>query len=194
MPRKGFEVSFLGSFKENFPKDNRKHVVFVGRSNVGKSSLINMIVGKRIAYVSKEPGRTKTVNFFSWGKHIYLVDLPGYGYARVSGQERERWKAMVERYFSECKDKIALVFLLIDGKVGPTTLDEFMVSFLEIQVKLPYVVVLTKWDKATQKERDFVIKKVKALTSVPIVPTSSKENIGKEELIKHVLSLEATGL
>ena len=175
------EVKFCGSFTENFPKDHKKHLVFAGRSNVGKSSLINMLAGKKVAYVSKEPGRTKTINFFSFGKDQYLVDLPGYGYAKVSGQERERWKEIIEKYFSDCKDRIAMVFLLIDSRIGPTPLDEQMLRFLE---GYKYVVVLTKWDKADQKQQAEVIKKIKALTNAPIIPTSAKEGKGKEELLR----------
>ncbi|WP_448583321.1 ribosome biogenesis GTP-binding protein YihA/YsxC [Thermocrinis sp.] len=184
------EVKFLGSFKDNFPKDQKKHVVFVGRSNVGKSSLINMLVGKKVAYVSKEPGRTRTINFFSFGKNLYLVDVPGYGYAKVSGEERERWKEMIEKYFSECKDRIALILLLIDGRVGPVALDEQMILFLEMYQNLPYVVVLTKWDKANQKQQAEVIKKVRSLTNAPIIPTSAKEGKGKEEILKYFRGIE----
>jgi GTP-binding protein len=71
-------VVFVGSFRENFPEDHRRHVVFVGRSNVGKSSLINMLVGRKVAHVSKEPGRTRAINFFLWDDGLYLVDVPGY--------------------------------------------------------------------------------------------------------------------
>ena len=79
------KVKFVGSFKKDFPKDERRHVVFAGRSNVGKSSLINMVVGQDIARVSKEPGRTRSVNFFLLEDYdVYLVDLPGYGFAKVS--------------------------------------------------------------------------------------------------------------
>jgi GTP-binding conserved hypothetical protein len=98
-------VVFVGSFGENFPEDNRRHVVFVGRSNVGKSSLINMLVGRKVARVSKDPGRTRAINFFLWNDELYLVDVPGYGYAKVSGEERERWKIMMEKYFTQCREK-----------------------------------------------------------------------------------------
>ncbi|WP_448587734.1 ribosome biogenesis GTP-binding protein YihA/YsxC [Thermocrinis sp.] len=178
------EVRFIGSFRENFPKDERKHVVFVGRSNVGKSSLINMLVGKKVAHVSREPGRTRAVNIFSF-RDIYLVDVPGYGYARVPGEERERWREMMERYFHDCKDRIALVFLLIDGRHGPTSLDEEMIDFLE-HTGIRYIVVLTKLDKADQKEQTKTLEKIRYLTHAPIVPSSARERKGKEEILKYM--------
>jgi GTP-binding conserved hypothetical protein len=145
-------VVFVGSFRENFPEDNRKHVVFVGRSNVGKSSLINMLVGRKVARVSKDPGRTRAINFFPWNDELYLVDVPGYGYAKVSGEERERWKLMMEKYFTQCKEKIQWVFLLIDSKVGPTPLDRSMIGFLS-SLNIPYVFVLTKKIKQTKRRK-----------------------------------------
>lgn len=187
MHRNQQEVKFFGSFRENFPKDQRKHVVFVGRSNVGKSSLINMLVGKKVAYVSKEPGRTRSINFFLFDKNLYLVDVPGYGYAKVSGEERERWKEMIERYFSECKDRIALVFSLIDSRHGPTPLDEQMLRFLE---GYQYVVVLTKCDDASQKEQSETIKKLRSLTNAPIIPTSAKEGKGREKLLRTIKMID----
>jgi len=176
-------VVFVGSFRENFPEDNRRHVVFVGRSNVGKSSLINMLVGKKVAHVSKEPGRTRAINFFLWDDGLYLVDVPGYGYAKVSGEERERWRLMMEKYFTQCKEKIQRVFLLIDSKVGPTPLDRSMIEFLS-SFNLPYVLVLTKEDKADQREKEKTIKELSLLSKAPILITSAKEGKGKRELLK----------
>jgi GTP-binding protein len=176
-------VVFVGSFRENFPEDHRRHVVFVGRSNVGKSSLINMLVGRKVAHVSKEPGRTRAINFFLWDDGLYLVDVPGYGYAKVSGEERERWRLMMEKYFTKCKEKIQWVFLLIDSKVGPTPLDRSMIEFLS-SFNLPYVLVLTKGDKADQREKEKTIKELSLLSKAPILITSAKEGKGKRELLK----------
>jgi GTP-binding protein len=176
-------VVFVGSFRENFPEDHRKHVVFVGRSNVGKSSLINMLVGRKVAHVSKEPGRTRAINFFLWDDGLYLVDVPGYGYAKVSGEEREKWRLMMEKYFTQCKEKIQWVFLLIDSQVGPTPLDRSMIEFLS-SLNIPYVLVLTKGDKADQREKEKTIKGLSLLSKAPIVITSAKEGKGKKELLK----------
>ncbi len=180
------EVVFVGSFRENFPRDQRKHVVFVGRSNVGKSSLINMLAGKKVAHVSKEPGRTRAINFFLWNEGLYLVDVPGYGYAKVSGKERERWKLMMENYFIQCKEKIQRVFLLIDSRTGCTSLDRSMIAFLS-SLSLSYVLVLTKGDRATQREQEKTIKDLSFLSQAPILITSAKEGRGKKELLKFLL-------
>ncbi len=181
------KVKFVGSFKRDFPKDEKRHVVFAGRSNVGKSSLINMVVGQDIARVSKEPGRTRSINFFLLEDHdIYLVDLPGYGFAKVSKAEREEWRAMIEDYFSSCWENIRVVFLLIDSLVGPTELDVQAIEWFE-SLKLPYLLVLTKCDKASQKEIQQTIKRLKEVSSANIIQTSSKEGRGKKELLKYVI-------
>lgn len=179
-------VKFVGSFKEDFPTDDKKHFVFVGRSNVGKSSLINMLTNSNIAKVSKEPGRTRAVNFILFNDR-YLVDLPGYGFAKVSKEERERWKVMVERYFEQCRENIALVFFLVDSLVGPTELDKEGILWLE-DIKLPYLIVLTKTDKASQKEISQTIKKLKEITDAHVVFTSAKEGKGKKELLSYILA------
>ncbi|MFN3599323.1 MAG: ribosome biogenesis GTP-binding protein YihA/YsxC [Aquificaceae bacterium] len=180
------EVKFVGSFGENFPKDGKGHVVFIGRSNVGKSSLINMLVGRKIAQVSKEPGRTRSVNFFLI-ENIYLVDLPGYGFAKVSKKEREEWKRMIENYFMNCWEDIKVVFLLIDCLVGPTDLDLEAINWIEAW-KLPYLVVLTKCDRANQGEIQKTLSKLKSYTNSQVIITSSKEGKGKREMGKYVFS------
>ncbi|MGB9873879.1 MAG: ribosome biogenesis GTP-binding protein YihA/YsxC [Hydrogenobacter sp.] len=155
-------AEFLGSYTKDLPKDDSQEVVFVGRSNVGKSSLINMIVGKTIAKVSKEPGRTRAINVFLLEDYIKLVDVPGYGFARVSKEERESWKELMERYFSERKDYIKCVFVLIDSKVGPTELDRLMIEWLRHK-GINHLAVLTKSDKADQKELSKSLKELKKL-------------------------------
>lgn len=181
------KVKFVGSFKKDFPKDERRHVVFAGRSNVGKSSLINMVVGQDIARVSKEPGRTRSVNFFLLEDYdVYLVDLPGYGFAKVSKAEREEWRAMIEDYFKSCWENIRVVFLLIDSLVGPTDLDVQAIEWFE-GLRLPYIIVLTKCDRATQKDIHQAIKKVKEVSSATVIQTSSKEGRGKKEILKYAV-------
>ncbi|MDW8095764.1 MAG: ribosome biogenesis GTP-binding protein YihA/YsxC [Aquificaceae bacterium] len=180
------KVRFVGSFLENFPCDGRKHAVFVGRSNVGKSSLINMLVGQKVAKVSKEPGRTRAINFFLLeDQGIYLVDLPGYGFAKVSKVERERWRVVIDAYFRTCKDDIKVVFLLIDCVVGPTELDLQALDWLKA-LGIRCVLTLTKCDRATQED---INKTIKSLgQNKEIVITSSKEGRGKKDVLSYVLN------
>jgi len=180
------KVKFLGSFFEEFPPPDYPEVVFVGRSNVGKSSLLNMIAGREVARVSKDPGRTRAVNYFLLEEEVYLVDVPGYGYAKVSKKERERWREMMERYFTERKDNIRMAFLLIDSVVGPQPLDEQMVEWFEYY-GIPFTVVLTKTDKATQRDIAKTMKEVKRFVGEgAIVLSSAKEGKGKKELLSRI--------
>jgi len=184
------KVEFLKSVYrlEDLPPvtENRKEVVFVGRSNVGKSSLLNFITGRNIAKVGKTPGRTRAINYFKWdyeGLKTYLVDLPGYGFARGDKKEIDNWKRLIEGYFHNRRDNIGLVLVLVDAKVGPTKDDIAMLEWLEY-LGIPYAVVLTKTDKAKQKELSQTLKKLKELGIKEIVQTSSKEKRGKEQLMK----------
>ncbi len=186
----GERVEFVKSvfdIKDLPPRvEGRRDVVFVGRSNVGKSSLLNFLVGRDIAKVGKTPGRTRAINYFKWDFDdfkVYLVDLPGYGFARGDKKEVERWKGLIEGYFQSERDNIAAVLVLIDGKVGPTREDRAMLEWLEY-LQIPYAVVLTKTDKAKQKELSQTVKKLKELGVKKIVKTSSKDKRGKAELLK----------
>lgn len=187
-------VEFLKSVYrlEDLPRTNepRKEIVFVGRSNVGKSSLLNYLTGRDIAKVGKTPGRTRAINYFKWdfeGIKAFLVDLPGYGFARGDKREVENWKRLIEGYFHEKKDDIGLVLVLVDAKVGPTKDDIAMLEWLEY-LGIPYAVVLTKEDKAKQKELNQTLKKLKELGVKNVIKTSSKEKKGKEQLLKVIYS------
>ena len=182
------KVKFVGSFFGNFPKNGKRHVVFVGRSNVGKSSLINMLLGRQVARVSKEPGRTRAVNFIHLEDYdVYFVDLPGYGFAKTSKTQREKWKELVEEYFMSCWKDIKIVFLLIDCVAGPTELDLKALEWLE-SLKLPYLIVLTKCDRATQKDISKTIKTIKGISSSEVIITSAKEGRGKKEVLRYAIS------
>ncbi len=181
------KVEFIKSTIKDFPAPDRPEVVFVGRSNVGKSSLINFLTGRKIARVSKEPGRTRTINYFLLEDKVYLVDVPGYGFARVPKREQERWKNMMENYFKQRKSNIKHLFLLVDSVTGPQSLDMRMIEWLEY-IGVPFSVVLTKVDKASQKELSRTLKEVKKLVGEgAIVLTSSKEGKGKKELLGRIL-------
>jgi GTP-binding protein len=184
----GQKVEFIKSVVnlKDLPKEDYKEIVFVGRSNVGKSSLLNYLVGRNIARVGKTPGRTRAINFFLWNienKKLFLVDLPGYGFARGKKDEVEYWKKLIEGYFRKNRKKIGLVFLLVDSKVGPTELDYQMINWLS-SLGLPYVVLLTKIDKANQKELNNTLKKLQEVGVVYVIKTSAKDRKGKEEIFK----------
>lgn len=145
-----FKTSY-GSFKQ-IPKSERLEFAFSGRSNVGKSSLINKILNRKsLARVSSMPGKTITINFYSV-EDIYIVDLPGYGYAKVSKSEKERWSGLIEGYLNDDRS-LALVFQLIDFRHKPTADDLLMINYL-IESELPFVIVLTKADKLKKSERE----------------------------------------
>lgn len=145
-----FKTSY-GTFKQ-IPKSDRPEIAFSGRSNVGKSSLINKIFNRKsLARVSAMPGKTVTINFFSL-ENVYIVDLPGYGYAKVSQSEKVRWAGLIEGYLHDERD-LALVFQLVDFRHKPTNDDIMMINFL-IDSGIPFVVVLTKADKLKKRERE----------------------------------------
>ena len=144
-----FEAAF-GTISQIFPCD-MPEAVFAGRSNVGKSSLINKLLGRKsLARVSSQPGKTATINFYSC-EGARLVDLPGYGYAKVSRAEKERWAGLIDGYFAQERD-IRLVVMLVDSRHKPTADDVTMLDFLE-QTGLPTVIALTKIDKLNKSER-----------------------------------------
>ena len=145
-----FTASY-GLFKQ-IPASDRPEFAFSGHSNVGKSSLINKLLNRKsLARVSATPGKPSTINFFAVDS-IYIVDLPGYGYAKVSKNEKKRWAELIEGYLHDDRD-LALVFQLIDFRHKPTEDDIMMINFL-IDSEIPFVVVLTKADKLKKKERD----------------------------------------
>jgi len=135
------------------PSSVLSEFVFVGRSNVGKSSLINTICNKkRLAKIGSVPGKTRQLNYFLINQEFYLVDLPGYGYAKVPEQIRAGWRKLVEDYISE-RENVNMVFVLIDARHEPTYLDGLMVSWLEYY-EIPFAVVLTKSDKISKNKME----------------------------------------
>ena len=137
--------------KDQLPPSSPREIVFSGRSNVGKSSLINKLCGRKsLARVSSTPGKTTTINFFSAGEDTVLADLPGYGYAKRSAQEKERWAGLMEHYFASGR-RIALVVQLLDSRHEPSQDDYDMLRYLET-LQLPCLAVLTKTDKLNKTE------------------------------------------
>ena len=180
------KVSFIKSTEKDFPPADKPEVVFVGRSNVGKSSLINLITGRNIARVSKEPGRTRMINYFLLEDKVYLVDVPGYGFARVPKKEQDRWRKMMDNYFRERAENIKRLFMLVDAVVGLQPLDERMFQWIS-HLDIPFSIVLTKVDKAKQKDLSKSLKQVKGLgDGIDLILSSSKEGKGKKEILNRI--------
>lgn len=173
------------------PGDPKTQIAFSGRSNVGKSSLINTLLGrKNLARVSSSPGKTITINFYDVDGKLYLVDLPGYGFAKRSPEEKKQWSALTDGYFTQNKniDRLSLVLQLVDSRVGPTADDEMMLSFLR-ESELPFVVVATKVDKLNATDRKNNLETIRnhpLITGAPVIPFSSLKGEGKEELWKTI--------
>ncbi len=146
-------MTFVGSAAspEQFPRDGLPEVAFLGRSNVGKSSLLNTLAGvKGLARVSSSPGRTRLVNFFRLGNDLYLADLPGYGYARVGEAMRRGWEGLVNSYLGG-RDTLALCVFLVDARREPTESDQTLGAYLDHR-RLPYVLAATKADQLGRGE------------------------------------------
>jgi GTP-binding protein len=163
-------------------------VAFVGRSNVGKSSLINSLANRRqLARVSNTPGRTQLLNMFRLPSGATVVDLPGYGYAKVPGREKAGWQRMIEDYLID-REELVLVFVLVDGEIGPTKLDVQMLEWLR-ESDVPHTVVATKLDKvkpsklATRKKE---LAKGASLDTGDVIWVSASKGTGIEDLAKHV--------
>lgn len=162
--------------------------VFVGRSNVGKSSLINTICNKKkLAKIGSVPGKTRQLNYFLINEKFYLVDLPGYGYAKVPEQIRAGWRKLVEDYISE-RQNVKLVFVLIDSRHEPTYLDELMVSWLEYY-EIPFSIILTKADKISANKMQKQIYRASKIVNnedlcIDYIPFSTINGEGKNEVLK----------
>lgn len=178
---------------KQFPADRLPQVAFSGRSNVGKSSLINSLLNRKsLARVSGEPGKTITINFYDIDKKLYLVDLPGYGYAKRTYEDKKRWSALTDGYFTGNRniDSLRLVCQLVDSRTGPTSDDLDMLYYLK-EVGLPHIIVATKTDKlnATEKNKFLTSIAEEELTrDLPLVMYSSKTNNGRVELWNHIYS------
>ena len=181
-------ISITVGNSRQFPRDPRPEVALSGRSNVGKSSLINTLLGRKsLARVSSTPGKTITVNFYDIDGKLFLVDLPGYGYAKRSPEDKKKWSALTDGYFTKNRniDRLALVLQLVDSRIGPTADDEMMLQYLS-QCGIPFIVVATKCDKLNATERK---KSEELLRSHPDIPTdtpilfySALKNVGRQEL------------
>lgn len=171
-----------------FPSDGKPQIAFAGRSNVGKSSLINSLLGRKsLARVSATPGKTITVNFYDIDHVFYLVDLPGYGYAKRSAEEQRRWSALTDGYFTANPsiDKLKLTVCLIDSRIGPTADDIAMFEYLEA-TDSPFIIVGTKCDKINATAKKEFPASLSAIPSASgaqaILLYSSTAKTGRDEL------------
>jgi GTP-binding protein len=170
----------------DFPRDQLDEVAFIGRSNVGKSRLLNALAGiGGLARISSSPGRTQTINFFSINERLYFVDLPGYGYARVPRKIQERWQPMVEGYLQD-RPQLKLVLLLVDSRIAPTPNDVQMKEWLD-HFGMNKVVILTKSDKLSRNQLVQSVKRANdVLDAGELVPFSAVSGLGKDEVWRRI--------
>ena len=179
------------------PANDKPEIAFAGKSNVGKSSLINALMNRKsLARTSSQPGKTQTINFYNINDLLYFVDLPGYGYAKVSESVKEKWGKMVEKYFKMSK-QLKMVFLLVDIRHAPSENDRIMYDWIVYHGYQP-VIIATKLDKIKRSQKDKQIKNIKESLKVQpdtiIIPFSSETKQGREEtweIIEQICNLEA---
>mgnify|MGYP002564101521 FL=1 len=177
---------------EDFLRDGLPQFVFAGRSNVGKSSVINRLVNrKNLAYVGATPGKTAQVNYFLIDRRAYLVDLPGYGYAQVSQAERDRWAKLMETYFQREADRITAGVLIVDIRHKPTANDLTMHSWFR-QTGCPEIVAANKLDKLKKSQiqpaLDLIRQTLELTEADTLIPFSAEKGTGREDLIRALLS------
>ena len=182
---KNVSLDIVCGITSKLPDTGRPEVAFAGKSNVGKSSLINGLMNRKsLARTSAQPGKTQTINFYNINEEMYLVDLPGYGYAKVSQSEKEKWGKMIERYLHTSKN-LKAVFLLVDIRHDPSANDKMMYDWMVYQGFTP-IIIATKLDKI---KRSQIQKNVKAIREglkvkpgTVIIPFSSETKQGRDEL------------
>jgi GTP-binding protein len=182
------EFKFACGTSEQLPPSTMPEVIFSGKSNVGKSSLINKLTNrKNLARISSKPGKTGTINFFEV-EDFHLVDLPGYGYAKVSKYEKNRWAELMEGYFAQ-ERAFCLVVQLLDMRHKPTQDDIGMIEFLESS-GLPYIVVLTKKDKLKKSEQEknlvMIAEALKKYKGATLFPFSAQNGEGADSIISTI--------
>lgn len=179
-----FEISAVSN--KQYPTKNLPEIAMVGRSNVGKSSLINKTLNrKNFARVSSKPGKTATINFYNLDNSIYLVDLPGYGYAKVSKQEKQKWADMIQQYLDE-RETLEAIFLLVDARHAPSEDDLMMLNWIRY-FKKPYYVIATKYDKLKPSQREEAINVIcdsLDIKNEDLIVFSAETGEGKEKVLE----------
>ncbi|MEE0865349.1 MAG: ribosome biogenesis GTP-binding protein YihA/YsxC [Clostridia bacterium] len=182
-----FEISAVGP--KQYPKNNLPEIVLVGKSNVGKSSFINtMINRKKLARTSSEPGKTRQINFYNIDDSFYFVDLPGYGYSKMSKKEQEQVGHFIEEYLFNRK-QISLIVFLIDIRHAPTANDKLMYNYI-ISSGLPFIILANKADKIAITKVDAAVsdlqKQINPIGDITTLPFSSEKKIYKDEVWKYI--------
>lgn len=179
------ELETVCGYTSKLPQNTRPEIAFAGKSNVGKSSLINALMNRKsLARTSSQPGKTQTINFYNINDEMYLTDLPGYGFAKVSKSEKEKWGKMIERYLHSSK-QLRAVFLLIDIRHDPSANDRMMYEWMVYQGFAP-TIIATKLDKIKRSQIQKQVKAVKEGLGVrpgtAVIPFSAQTKQGREEI------------
>ena len=182
---KSVNLETVCGITSTIPDNEYNEVAFAGKSNVGKSSLINALMNRKsLARISSQPGKTQTINFYNVNDAMYLVDLPGYGYAKTSASEKEKWGKMIENYLHTSK-KLQAVFLLIDIRHDPSANDKMMYDWMVYQGFTP-IIIATKLDKIKRSQIQNNVKAIreglKVKPGTVIIPFSSETKQGRDEL------------
>jgi len=187
------EIEFIGSYKslDKMPADNLPEVAFIGRSNVGKSSIINNVLNAKVAKTSSTPGKTQLINFFKINKKFYIVDLPGYGYAQVAIAIKKEWEKFIETYLRE-RSSLKIIVLLLDIRREPNAHDRMLSEWIKSLPTISPIIVLTKSDKVSRNDifkNKVRIAKDLYISQHDILIHSSLSGDGRFDLIKKINSL-----
>ena len=182
-----FEISAVKP--SQYPKNNLPEIVLVGKSNVGKSSFVNtMINRKKLARTSSEPGKTRQLNFYNIDDKFYFVDLPGYGYSKMSKKEQEQVGKFIEQYLFNRK-QISLIIFLVDIRHKPTANDKLMYNYI-ISAKIPFIILANKADKIAVTKVDSAVsdlqKELNPIGDIPTLPFSAERKIYSDEVWKYI--------
>ena len=185
------EIEVSAIRKEQYPKEGLPEIALVGRSNVGKSSATNALLNRRnFARTSQTPGKTRTINFYKINNEFYFVDLPGYGYAKVSKSEKHKWGVIMERYLQD-REELCAIFLLVDIRHEPTNDDVMMYEWIK-HFGYNCVVIATKADKISrgqyQKHISIIRKKLQLEKDEKVIPLSSSKKTGVEDVWNEIIA------
>ena len=185
------EIEVSAIRKEQYPKEGLPEIALVGRSNVGKSSATNALLNRRnFARTSQTPGKTRTINFYKINNEFYFVDLPGYGYAKVSKSEKDKWGVIMERYLQD-REELCAIFLLVDIRHEPTNDDVMMYEWIK-HFGYNCVVIATKADKISrgqyQKHFNIIRKKLQLEKDEKVIPLSSSKKTGVEDVWNEIIA------